>query len=182
MHARIPLLRLSRRLGVRLREQRGAVLVEFAVILPVLLLIVLGIIYFGRYEDYANQETQLAEQGVRWAALNQNPATSGSLNTYIQSQAQPELQGGSSDVTSPAAVWIYTPAACSTSCYAVGKPIRVCVVATVRFPSPIGAPTVTMAQTATMRIEVASSTTYTGTNTPYTSTNPTGTMPSQCTA
>lgn len=181
MHACHPLLSVPRRIGVRLREQRGAVLVEFAVILPVLLMIVLGIIYFGRYENYSNQETQLAEQGVRWAALNQNPG-SGTLNAYIQSQAQPELQGGSSDVTSPAAVWIYTPASCSTSCYAVGKPIRVCVVATVRFPSPIGAPTVTMAQTATMRIEQVSGAAFTGSNTPYTSTNPTGTMPSQCTA
>lgn len=182
MHAPHPVLHLPRRLGVRLREERGVALVEFAVILPVLLMIVLGIIYFGRYEDYANQETQLAEQGVRWAALNQNPG-SGSLQAYIQSQAQPELRGGSSDVTSPAAVWIYTPASCTTNCYAVGNPIRVCVVATVLFPSPIGAPSVTMAQTATMRIEVASTTTtYTGTTTPYTSTNPTGTMPSQCTA
>jgi len=38
-------------------------------VLPVLILIILVIVYFGRYEDYANQATQLSEIGVRWAAV-----------------------------------------------------------------------------------------------------------------
>jgi hypothetical protein len=97
------------------------------VVLPVLIL------YFGRYEDYANQETQLAEERVRWAAVYHNP-------------------------------------------YASGQPIRVCVIAIVIFPSPIGAPSATIAQMATMRIEQVPTS---GTN-PWTSGNPTGTMPSQC--
>lgn len=167
-----PLLRVTRRLAARLRQQRGAVLVEFAVILPVLLLIVLGIIYFGRYEDYANQETQLAEEGVRWAALNNNPSTTGqNLNAYIQAQAQPELQGGSSDV-SAATVWVYQPTGAT---YRQGQPIRVCVATTVRFPTPIGSPAVTIAQAATMRIEVAS-----GSSLPSTIGTGTSGMPSQC--
>ncbi len=76
------------KLSGRLRQERGQSLVEFAVVLPVLILIILGILYFGRYEDYANQETQLAEEGVRWAAVNNNPSTSGqTLQQYIVSQA-----------------------------------------------------------------------------------------------
>lgn len=153
-------------------------MVEFAVVLPVLILIVLGILYFGRYEDYTNQETQLSETGVRYAALNSNPGATGTpvqtLQQYIQTQAQPELQAGSSDVTKPAAVWIYQPTGAT---YKVGQPVRVCVVATVTFPTPIGTPATTIAQAATMRIEqVASS----GSVLPFASTNPTGTMPTQC--
>ena len=139
------------RLGARLRQERGQTLVEFAIVLPVLILIILGILYFGRYEDYANQETQLAEEGVRWAAVNNNPSTSGqTLAQYIVSQAQPELQNGSSDVTSPATAYIYQPTGAT---YASGQPIRVCIVATVKFPSPIGTPTAQITQSATMRIE-----------------------------
>ncbi len=139
------------RLGGRLRQERGQSAVEFAVILPVLILIILGILYFGRYEDYTNQETQLAEIGVRFAAVNINPSTTGqTLQAYIQSQAQPELQAGSSDVTKAAQVFLYYPTGSSN---AIGNPLRACVVATVTFPTPIGAPTTTIAQTATMRIE-----------------------------
>jgi Flp pilus assembly protein TadG len=165
---RTPLSRVGRRLG----QERGQTLVEFAVVLPVLILIILGILYFGRYEDYANQETQLAEEGVRWAAVNYSPS-SGTLQSYIQSQAQPELQSGSSDV-SAAKVWIYQP---SGATYATGQAVRVCVVTTVSFPTPIGAPSTTIAEAATMRLEQISST---ASSLPYTSGNPSGNMPSQC--
>jgi Flp pilus assembly protein TadG len=142
----------ARRLSGRLRQERGQTLVEFAIVLPVLVLIILGILYFGRYEDYANQETQLAEEGVRWAAVNNNPSTvtGQTLAQYIVAQAQPELKNGSTDVTSPAVAYVYQP---SSATYAEGQPIRVCLVATVVFPSPIGTPTATIVESATMRIE-----------------------------
>ena len=143
----------TRALLRRLRSERGVVLVEFAIILPVLLLIILGILYFGRYEDYANQETQLAEEGVRWAAVNNNPG-SGTLQSYIQSQAQPELQAGSNDVT-PATVYVYYPTGSSN---AVGQPVTACVVTTVRYPFfGLSSASQTVAQSATERIEVAAS-------------------------
>ena len=165
--------KFSRRICRRLHQERGQALVEFAVVLPVLILIILGIIYFGRYEDYSNQMTQLAEEGARWAAVNSNPSTSSqTLQTYIQSQAQPELQAGSSDVTSPAQIWIYYPTGSSN---AVGNEVRVCVVATVKYPFfGLGGTSSTMAQAATMRIEQADTTSWSTAN------NPTGTMPSQC--
>ena len=168
-----PFQQRLRGLRRRLQQEHGQSIVEFAIILPVLILAILGILYFGRYENYANQETQLAEQGVRWAALNSySPPTAPTLQSYIQSQAQPELQAGSSDVT-PVAVWIYQPTGAT---YKTGQPVRVCVVTTVRFPTPIGAPATTIAEAATMRIEqVSASSTL-----PYTPNNPTGSMPGQC--
>jgi Flp pilus assembly protein TadG len=158
------------RLRRRLRQERGQSIVEFAVVLPVLILIILGILYFGRYEDYSNQETQLASAGVRWAAINYTPS-SGTLQNYIQSQAQPELKAGSSDVTA-AAVYIYQPTGAT---YKAGQPVRVCVLTTVRFPTPIGTPATTIAQSATMNIEVTNGTTF-----PFTANNPNSTIPSQC--
>jgi Flp pilus assembly protein TadG len=162
----------------RLRQERGQSLVEFGIVLPVLVLIILGIIYFGRYEDYANQETQLAEEGVRWAALNWTSTgytmPSGctgtqatALQCYIQGQAQSELQKGSRDVTA-AKVYIYQPGTSPT--YQAGSPVRVCVVTTVKFPTPIGVPSLKIAQAATMRIEQTSSS---FSSLPYTTTNPT---------
>jgi Flp pilus assembly protein TadG len=57
----------------RRRREEGQALVEFALILPVLALILFGIIDFARALDYYNSLTQLAGQGARAAAVYQNP-------------------------------------------------------------------------------------------------------------
>jgi Flp pilus assembly protein TadG len=136
------------RLRHRLRQERGQSIVEFAVVLPVLIMLILGILYFGRYEDYSNQETQLAESGVRMAAVDNNPSGV-SLQSYILSLAQPELQYGSSDVKQ-AKVFLYYPTGSSNT---LGNSVRACVVTTVSFPTPMVTPSTTIAQAATMRIE-----------------------------
>jgi Flp pilus assembly protein TadG len=174
------------KLSGRLHQERGQSIVEFALVLPVLILIILGIIYFGRYENYASQETQLAESGVRWASIGWVPANytlpascaapNNTLQCYVRSQAQPELQNGSSDVTQ-AQVWVYQPL--TTNNYQSGQPLRVCVVSTVTFPSPIGSPALKLAESATMRIEQVPAGVKT-TDAPWATGNPTGTMPSQC--
>jgi filamentous hemagglutinin family protein len=156
--------KFSRRTYDRLHQERGQALVEFAVVLPVLILIILGIIYFGRYEDYSNQMTQLAELGARQAAVNNNPSSTQNLQAYIQSQAQPELQAGSSDVTGAAQIYIYYPSGASNT---VGSQVRVCVVATVKYPFfGVGGTSSTMDQSATMRIEQADTTSWLSSNNP----------------
>jgi Flp pilus assembly protein TadG len=156
------------RLLARLRQERGQSLAEFAVVLPVLMLIIVGILTFGRYMNYAQQETQLAAQAARWAAVNFDPPGSETLQSYVQSQATGELLDGSSDVTSPIAVYVYYPTGSSDT---VGQPIRVCVTATVKLLPMLGAATsVQIVETATMRIEQAV-TTYWSVNT---------SVPSQC--
>jgi Flp pilus assembly protein TadG len=179
-----------RRLIARLSQERGQSVVEFAVILPVLLLIILGIVYFGRYETYSSQLNQLAEQGAREAAVNFDPPGTPTLQQYLFAQAQGELANGSSDVTTPLRVYIYQPA--SATSWTAGQAVRVCVLATVTFPTPIGSPPATITQTATMRIDTAAaSNPYAAGNVstsapvqtsvaPYTAGSPNTAIPSKC--
>jgi Flp pilus assembly protein TadG len=55
------------------RSERGTAVVEFALVAPLLFLIVFGIIEFGRVLNAYNQITQLAGQGARAAEVNRNP-------------------------------------------------------------------------------------------------------------
>lgn len=143
---------IAHRVSVDARQERGAVLVEFAVVLPILILIVLGILYFGRYMDYSNQLTQLAEEGARWASVNSDPGSPTTLQSYITSQAQAELASGSSDVTA-AKAYIYYPTGSSNT---VGSALRVCVASSFKYPFlGITGTTQSVAEYATMRIEVA---------------------------
>jgi Flp pilus assembly protein TadG len=89
------------RLHLFRRDERGTALVEFALIAPLLFLLLFGIIDFGRALDYYNQVTQLSGQAARAAAVNRNPdgtaITSGSsLQSQIVNQytAQPQLKTG----------------------------------------------------------------------------------------
>jgi Flp pilus assembly protein TadG len=128
------------------------VLVEFAVILPVLLLIIFGIIDYGRFINYSQQESQMAGQGARWAAVNVNPGSSGTLQSYVASQAMGGLQSSGGDVTSAAQVYLYFPTGSSN---AIGNPVRACVVSSVQLLPILGGATLKIVQSATMRIEVA---------------------------
>lgn len=52
------------------RKERGAVAVEMAIVLPLLLLILLGIIEFGRAYNIQVSLTQAAREGARHAAIH----------------------------------------------------------------------------------------------------------------
>ena len=145
---------IGRTLSRRLRQERGQSLVEFAVVLPVLILIILGILYFGDYEDYSNQETQLAEEGVRYAAVGtadpQRPARLWPA-AYIVSQALARAANGSA--TSPTGQGLHLPAQ-PASTYAVGQPSGCASSSTVQVPlTGRERSASTLTQAATMRIE-----------------------------
>ena len=57
------------------RKERGAVAVEMAIVLPLLLLILLGIIEFGRAYNVQVSLTHGAREGTRHAAIHYNKAT-----------------------------------------------------------------------------------------------------------
>jgi Flp pilus assembly pilin Flp len=99
-HSRCAPSRAGRPFGGRRRIRRraagedGAALVEFALILPVLAVLLFGILEFGKLFNYWIDETHLTAEGARWAVVNNVPS-GGSLQQYILGQADStELKNG----------------------------------------------------------------------------------------
>jgi Flp pilus assembly protein TadG len=135
-----------------LRRQSGAAVVEFAVVLPVLLLIVFGILDFGRAMNYENDATHLANEGARFAVVNSNPGGGASLASWIKSQ------GDTSEMRSESTVCVSFPtnAATGTSMQ-VGDPVQVTVAVNFGWlpyiGAAVGAARTTMTGEALMRLE-----------------------------
>jgi Flp pilus assembly protein TadG len=70
----------------KLFAETGTAVVEMAVVLPLLILLVYGILDFGRAMDYKNNATHLANIAARFAVVNANPGTPQTLQAWIQSQ------------------------------------------------------------------------------------------------
>jgi Flp pilus assembly protein TadG len=100
----------------RLADERGTAVVEMALMLPLLLLLVVGILDFGKAFNYWNDTNHLAAQGARFAAVNRTPG-GGDLKTYIKSQAD------TAELRTAARVCISFP----TGVAKVGEPVRVTV-------------------------------------------------------
>lgn len=58
----------------KLREERGQALVELALVLPILLVLVFGIIEFAKGFNYWDQTSQVANETARWIIVDQLPA------------------------------------------------------------------------------------------------------------
>jgi Flp pilus assembly protein TadG len=72
--------------GQRLRQRaegrrRGAALVETALVLPIMLLFLLGIMEYGRYFFVLQLATNAAREGCRYAVTHTNPVTLGGTTT-----------------------------------------------------------------------------------------------------
>jgi Flp pilus assembly protein TadG len=152
-HAAVRALRHGRK---RAGSEKGLALVEFALILPVLALLLFAMLDFGKGFNYWIDETHLANEGARWAVVNRNPASSGTLQEYIKSQATTgELRnGGTPSVPNPLQVCISFPSGTSN----VGDPVRVTLETTYRWLGVItnqipGLTQTTIRGQATMRLE-----------------------------
>jgi Flp pilus assembly protein TadG len=60
----------------RIREERGTALVELALVLPLLLIVLLGMLDFGKAFNEWISQTHLASEGARLAAVNYCPSAS----------------------------------------------------------------------------------------------------------
>ena len=69
----------------------GAALVEFAVILPVLILLVFGTIEFGRAYNAKVTLTHAAREGVRSLAVTQDPVVAESVARDAASSKSPPI-------------------------------------------------------------------------------------------
>jgi Flp pilus assembly pilin Flp len=72
-------------------KEHGAVAVEMAVLLPLLLLILIGTMEFGRVFNVQNSLTQAAREGARHGAINYDKATLDVEGTALA--AAPSLSG-----------------------------------------------------------------------------------------
>jgi Flp pilus assembly protein TadG len=136
-------------------NEAGAALIEFALVLPLLLTLVLGMLDFGKAFNYWIDETHLANEAARWAAVNQNPGA-GTLQEYIQQQVNTQelRDGGTASVVDAATVCIDFPGGTSR----VGDPVNVTVSATYNWLPFLsdrlgGVTSTTMTGSATMRME-----------------------------
>jgi Flp pilus assembly protein TadG len=128
-------MRLYRACGAG--DESGVALVEFALVVPILLVLLLGMLDFGKVLNYWIDETQLASSGARWAVVNAAPgvcpdsSTPTSLQAYIQCQADTrELREGGTNsvkVADRAKVCISFPPVSGHSSPLVGDPVRVTV-------------------------------------------------------
>ena len=79
----------------KLKSQRGQALVEFALILPILLALVIGIFDFGTAYNYQNDMSQLANEGARYAAVGKcNGCAPGSAATEIPAIVKADADTG----------------------------------------------------------------------------------------
>jgi Flp pilus assembly protein TadG len=173
---------------VTLRDSRGAALAELALVLPFLLLLILGMLDFGKAFNEWMSSTHLANEGARLAAVNYCPnpgsdssgnltcdwssigCTAGNPNTclarYIDNQTMSELKNGRTaspyaPAQNAAKVCISYPNGTTTK---VGDPVTVQVQVTYHWLNYV-ATRVSLGSTvirgaATMRLE---SPPYTGT-------------------
>src|SRR5215208_5182515 len=113
-------MRLYRACGAG--DESGVAVVEFALVVPVLLVILFGMLDLGKAFNYWIDETQLASSGARWAAVNRNPGSTGTLQQYIRSQADTRelTSGGTTSVSEPAQICITFP---NGGAPAIGDPV-----------------------------------------------------------
>jgi Flp pilus assembly protein TadG len=147
---------LAQKLKTLKRDESGAALVEFALVIPIVLTLLLGALDLGKAFNYWIDETHLSHEGARYAAVNKNPGPGATLQESIKGQADtPELKtGGTSSVPSALQVCIDFPNGTTN----VGDPVRVKVIITYRFlsflvPKLGGRTEATMEATSTMRLE-----------------------------
>jgi hypothetical protein len=129
----------------------GQALVEFALVLPVLLLVVVGILSFARVMNYNEQATHLVNEAARYAAVDQVPAGApSSLGSWVRAQAVGELSNGSGDVTGTPSVCVIYPQGA-----AVGNPVQITLTFHWHWVPFLKLGDSTITQTADMRLEVA---------------------------
>jgi Flp pilus assembly protein TadG len=109
----------------RRSDESGVALVEFALIAPVLFLVLFAILDFGRALNYWQDATHLTAEGARYAAVDNNPGSGSgqTLQQYLLAQADSaELKNGSGSVTTPLRLRVTFP---NGGTPAAGDPVKV---------------------------------------------------------
>jgi Flp pilus assembly protein TadG len=147
--------RLGRCLGRLGRSERGTAVVEFSLVALPLCLIVFGILHFGRALNYYNDLTQIAGQGARAAAVNQNPLGGAADNLF---QHQLACEGNTNELKSRINVQI-THAPTNA-----GDPVTVTASFVFQFIPLVRPVSLTLSASQTERYESSAAPTYSASN------------------
>ena len=143
------------RRGAKSSRERGQALVEFALIVPLFLILVLGLIQFGVGLNYWLDINRLANQGARWAVVNCNPSSAGVCRTKnapqvdnIEAALKEQRTSRFNNMTVKVCTEIPGVAG-----RAVGQPLTVLIETPLAFKQLLNLPGITIRGRATMRIE-----------------------------
>jgi Flp pilus assembly protein TadG len=130
-----------------LSSENGQSAVEFAMVVPLLCLVIIAILHFGKVMNYWLDLNHVASEGARKAAVNTYDSD-GEYDTYIRSRLETgELRtGGTTSIPSAATIAVCLPEGSD-----VGDPVTVQVA--VGYSLPFIGSTVSLRGTATMRLE-----------------------------
>ena len=133
-----------------IRDDDGQALVEFALVLPVFLLLLFGMIEFGRAYNYWVDQTHLANQAARFAAVDHRPVAGQTITQYVKAQGSTaELRNGTGQVGPGLKV-------CLATTGAVGDPVTATATSTYHWLSILGVSTASSTITATAKMRVES--------------------------
>jgi Flp pilus assembly protein TadG len=95
---------------INLSSESGQSAVEFALVLPLLVIVLLGIVDFGFAFTYWNDTQQLANSTARYAAVGRSPG-SGTLQTAMLQgvDSQTLRSGGTRQIPDPLKICVHYP-------------------------------------------------------------------------
>ena len=131
---------------IDLRRDDGVAMTEFALIVPIFLVIVAGLLAFGRVFFYWIETNHMASETARWAVVDRNPYGPG--QTLQQHAAQSSTIEFAGDVK----VCIDFPGKTRTTAD-LGDPVRVRIQKPFNFLPILGMGAITIRGSSTMRIE-----------------------------
>ncbi|MDP8908670.1 MAG: pilus assembly protein [Chloroflexota bacterium] len=137
----------------RAKREDGAVLVEFALVLPLLLLVAIGLMQFGILLNAKINETHLTSSAARYIAVNQNPGDPDALVDYIKARA------GTTSMQTYAQVCVEYPVGETGTSGEPGDPVKVTMAYTYDLIPILGesltpqVASITVRGDATMRLE-----------------------------
>jgi Flp pilus assembly protein TadG len=131
----------------RVRGEKGQAAVEFAMVVPLLCLVIIAILHFGKVMNYWLDLNHVASEGARKAAVN-TFASDAEYDAYLRTRLETgELRtGGSASIPAPSTINVCLPEGSD-----VGDPVTVQV--TAGYNVPLIGTTLTLRGSATMRLE-----------------------------
>jgi Flp pilus assembly protein TadG len=127
-----------------LKRDDGVAMTEFALILPIFMVIVAGLLGFGRVFFYWIQANHVASETARWAIVDRNPYAPTTLQQHAANSATTEFSQGPGQAT-----------VCITrqGDKNLGAPLKVTVAKPFTFVPILDIGRITIRASSTMRIE-----------------------------